>query len=171
MSRNYIIEKEGQIEFFKQFRIDYTGKEVLIDDTDGIWNGNILEFKLNISNINTVLFQAIKYLSRMRVKGENVPANILLISLNDTLCYHYKAEDYFDDIHKIYYGAASKNNEGFIGKDYVAKLDYSTQSGAIKLLGLLKESNYLPVDIDENCIVGWAERYYRENQMLIKVIF
>ena len=37
-------------------------------------------------DLNKVLFQAIKYLSRMRIKGESIPANILLISLNTTTC-------------------------------------------------------------------------------------
>ena len=36
-----------------------------------------------------------------------------------------------------------------------------------KLLYYAKVANetdwYIPVDLDEDCIVGWAERYYREN--------
>ncbi|MGU8987224.1 hypothetical protein ACV3V0_05865 [Clostridium perfringens] len=159
----YEIEREGQIHFFKNFRIDYENNKVLIDNTDGVWNGNIFEFKLLINNINSVLFQAIKYLSKMRVKGESVPANILLISLNERICYHFKSEDYFDDIHKLYYGASSKNNQNFVAKNYVSKLNYSNSTDAIKLQNLLKEKSYMPIDLDENCIVGWAERYYREN--------
>lgn len=45
MKKNYVDEREGQIDFFENFRIDYKNNEVLIDDTDGVWNGNILEFK------------------------------------------------------------------------------------------------------------------------------
>ena len=159
----YEIEKEGQIEFFKQFNVDYEN-DVLVDNTDGIWNGNILEFKLTMNNINSTLFQVIKYLSKMRIKGKNIPANILLISLNERICYYFKSKDYFNDIHKIYYGASSKNNETFISKDYLDKLIYSNMSDAIILKKLLQENNFMPIDIDENCIVGWAERYYRENK-------
>lgn len=163
MKKIYEIEREGQIDFFKNFRIDYKNNEVLIDNTDGVWNGCLFEFKLYIKDINKVLFQAIKYLSRMRVKGESVPANILLISLNETKCYHFKSIDYFDDIHKIYTGAFSKNNDSFVSKDFVNVLDYSKMSDAVELKKILKNTEYMPIDIDENCIVGWAERYYREN--------
>lgn len=158
--KRYESEKQGQIDFFETFRINYQDNNVLIDYTDGVWNGNLLEFKLNISNINKVLFQAIKYLSKMRIKGESIPANILLISLNQQLCYYFKSEDYFDDIHKVYFGASSKNNDGFIGGAYLKKIDYSTQEGVFDVLQLLRSSNYMPINIDENCIVGWAERYY-----------
>lgn len=158
--KKYEVEKQGQIEFFETFRIDYQNNDVLIDYTDGVWNGNLLEFKLNITNINKVLFQAIKYLSKMRIRGESVPANILLISLNQQICYHFKSEDYFNEIHKVYFGASSKNNESFVGGSCNKKINYSNQEGVVELLGLLRMSKYMPVDIDENCIVGWAERYY-----------
>ncbi len=117
--KKYITEREGQIDFFENYGINYKDdNSILVDFTDGVYNGNLLEFKLNISNPNKVLFQAVKYLSRMRVKGESVPATILLIDLNATTAYVYKSKDYFDDIHKIYTGAASKNNEGFIACPY-----------------------------------------------------
>lgn len=161
--KRYEIEREGQIDFFKQFNIDYINNEVLINNTDGVWKGNLLEFKKDVANINENLFQAIKYLSKMRVKGESIPANILLIYLNQRLCYQFKSKDYFDDIHKLYYGASSKNNIGFVAKDYVDKVNYSTISGAIKLKDILNSDEFMAIDIDENCIVGWAERYYREN--------
>ena len=161
--KNYQSEREGQIAFFENFAIDYKDKEVLIDNTDGVWNGNILEFKKNISNLNKVLFQAIKYLSRMRVKGEPVPANILLIDLNSENCYLYHSQDYFEDIHKIYYGGASTDNEDFIGSDFIEKIDYSNQEGSQKVIELLKENNYMKIRLDENCIVGWAKKYYEEN--------
>lgn len=154
-------EREGQIDFFKDFRIDLD--EALIENTDGVWRGNLLEFKLNINNINKTLFQAIKYLSKMRVKGISVPANILLISLNDQVCYYFKSQDYFDEIHQLYFGAASKHNDNFIAKKELEKIDYSHILGQAKILKLLKSDEYMKVKIDENCIVGWAERYYREN--------
>lgn len=161
--KKYIIEKEGQIDFFDQFQIDYVNNDVLVNNTDGVYNGNLLEFKLSIQDPNKVLFQSIKYLSNMRVKGESVPANILCIDLNNTICYVYHSQDYFDDIHKIYFGSASKDNEGFISKNCIDKLDYSTQEGASELRKYLSEKNYMKIRIDEECIVGWAERYYREH--------
>lgn len=161
MAKKYTLEKDGQIDFFETFRIDYKNNDVLIDYTDGVWNGNLLEFKLNISNINSVLFQAIKYLSKMRIKGESVPANILLISLNQQVCYHFKSSDYFKEIHEVYLGAASKNNATFTSKNYVSKIDYSQQEGVFELIKLLRTREYMPIDIDENCIVGWAERFYK----------
>ena len=169
LMKDYIIERDGQIEFFENYGIPYEeDNSILIDNTDGVYNGNILEFKLRINNLNKVLFQAIKYLSRMRVKGESVPATILLIDLNAEKAYKYKSEDYRDDVQKIYVGASSKDNGGFVGKNPVEIYDYSDmlQSREIKKQLTGKKANlsemYMPVDIDENCIVGWAERYYRE---------
>ena len=164
----YETEREGQMEFFDNYGIPYNDDDsVLVDNTDGVYNGNILEFKLNISNLNKTLFQAIKYLSKMRVKGESVPATILLVDLNATTVYVYKSKDYFDAIHKIYTGAASKDNDGFVAGNYDLRLDYSdtVQSAQVKKLLKGRKTNeevYMPINIDENCIVGWAERYYRE---------
>ena len=141
--RQYIIEKEGQIDFFKTFRIDYENNNVLIEDTDGVWNGNLLEFKLNINDVSKTLFQAIKYLSKMRVKGISIPKNILLISLNEEVCYVFNSQDYFDEIHKIYYGPASKNNDGFVmSKSYVKKIYYSKQCGQADMIQILRTKNY-----------------------------
>lgn len=164
----YLMEKEGQIEFFTAYDIPYdTDESILVDNTDGIFNGNILEFKLNISNLNKVLFQAIKYLSKMRIKGESVPATILLIDLNLTTVYVYKSADYKKEIHQVYTTASSRDISGFAAKDYLEKYDYSTDVGSAAVRKILKSQKnladmYLPIDIDENCIVGWAERYYRE---------
>lgn len=162
--KSYNNEREGQIDFFSTFRIDYKSNEVLIDNTDGVWKGNLLEFKLVINNVSKVLFQAIKYLSKLRIKGASIPANILLISLNEEICYVFNSQDYFEEIHKIYWGPASKNNDVFISKsDCSIKIDLSTQIGQATIIELLRRKKYMPISIDENCIVGWAERYYREN--------
>lgn len=170
MAKNFKTEREGQIQFFKDFRINYLNNPVLVDNTDGIWNGNILEFKLNISDLNKVLFQTIKYLSKMRIKGESIPSNILLIDLNKEIMYVYKSKDYFDEIHRVYVGAASVKNEGFLANAPDAVIDYSTIQGAVDALRILSEDEFLPVKLDENCIVGWAERYYRENPKAVKEI-
>ena len=168
--KEFVNEREGQIEFFENYRIPYKDNPVLIDNTDGVYHGNIFEFKLNINDTGKVLFQAIKYLSKMRIKSESVPARILLVDLNKTIVYVYNSIDYIDDIQKVYVGASSTNNEAFSGIiEPVAKYDYSDMIGSAEVQNLIinKVENetdwYIPIDIDENCIVGWAERYYREN--------
>lgn len=165
----YSIERDGQIEFFNNYAIPYEDENsVLVDYTDGVYNGNILEFKLNIDNINATLFQAIKYLSRMRVHGRSVPATIILVDLNSTLAYVFRSVDYKQDIHKVYVGASSKKNKGFVAGSPVNKLDYSLDVDSSTLRKILKANKvdpdelYMPIDIDENCVVGWSERYYRE---------
>lgn len=83
--KQYTVERVGQMDFFDNYRVPYNDDaSVLVDNTDGVYHGNILEFKLNINNTGKVLFQAIKYLSKMRIKGESVSARILLIDLNAT---------------------------------------------------------------------------------------
>ena len=60
----YSTEREGQMEFFDNYGVPYNDDaSILVDNTDGIYNGCIFEFKLNISNLNRTLFQAVKYLS------------------------------------------------------------------------------------------------------------
>lgn len=168
--KHYDLEREGQIDFFDNYNIPYTDdNSILVDNTDGIYHGNILEFKLNISNTGRVLFQAIKYLSKMRIRGESVPARILLIDLNDTKVYVFNSIDYIDDIQKVYVGAASKDNASFSNSVIPEKIfDYTelVDSSELKRLLINKTDDernwYIPIDIDENCIIGWAERYYKE---------
>lgn len=170
VKKKYLTEREGQIDFFDNYRIPYNDdNSILVDNTDGVYHGNILEFKLNINNTGKVLFQAIKYLSRMRIKGESVPARILLVDLNATKAYVYNSIDYIDDIQKVYVGAASVGNTAFNSNvTPVQELDYMDilDSADLQKLLINKVTNesdwYIPIDLDESCIVGWAERYYRE---------
>ena len=103
---NFLTERDGQIEFFTQFGIDYVNNPVLIDNTDGVYNGCLFEFKLHINDVNSVLFQAIKYLSKMRIKGESVPSQIILVSLNDDYALVFNSDDYRSDIEKVYINRA-----------------------------------------------------------------
>lgn len=176
MMKKYSVELEGQIEFYEQYlkvvNPDMTFNDIFRNNTDGILNGNLLEFKLNITDLNACLFQTIKYLSAMRIKGEPIPANILLVSLNTTTIYVYHSEDYLKHIEKVYVGGASKKNIGFLANDYVSKLKYAeNQQDEFSLIQLLKEQKYTKINIDENCIVGWAEKYYRENPQARKSDF
>lgn len=166
--KKYEIEREGQIDFFKNYGVPYDeDNSILVDNTDGVYNGVLLEFKLSINNINSTLFQAIKYLSRMRIKGESVPRTILLVDLNGRKAYQYSSEDYIHEIEKEYVGAASKDNKNFVAKYLKETFDYMDMVQSNNLKKLLKnkksiEELYIPINIDETCIVGWAERYYRE---------
>lgn len=164
----YKTEREGQIEFFDNYDIPWEENDgVLVENCDGVYNGVLFEFKLNINDLNKTLFQAVKYLSQMRLKGESVPAVIILVDLNARKAYVYHSEDYRDDIQKVYVGPASKNNAGFSAKPPVDTYDYDDdfQSDALKRT-IIKDKNikekYMAIDIDENCVLGWAERFYRE---------
>lgn len=162
---NFDTEREGQIEFYRTFlpliNPSLTLDDILADDNDGVLNGNLIEFKLRISDLNAVLFQSIKYLSALRIKGKPVPANILLVDLNGETAYKYESATYIDDIEKVYSGGASKGDKGFAGGNYAAKFEYSKQIDAANLITVLKENKFTKIHIDENCIVGWATAFYR----------
>lgn len=163
---NFDTEREGQIEFYKTFLplIDpnITLDDILADDNDGVLNGNLLEFKLRVSDLNMVLFQCVKYLSALRIKGKPIPANIVVVDLNGEQAYLYKSADYLVDIEKVYSGGASKSNAGFVGHAYNEKYEYGTDQLAVThLIKCLKETEFTRIHIDENCIVGWATAFYK----------
>ena len=105
--KHYRDEHEGQIEFYTRVGIN----PELSHNTDGVDRGNLYENKIDIKNIYEVLSQAIKYASRIRIRGERLPANLILNDLNRETVYIFKSEDLLEDIEKVYFGAASKNNE------------------------------------------------------------
>lgn len=163
---NFDTEREGQIEFYKTFLplIDpnLTLDDILADDNDGVLNGNLLEFKLRVNDLNAVLFQCVKYLSSLRIKGKPVPANIVIVDLNGEQAYLYKSADYLADIEKVYSGGASKSNAGFVGRAYDEKYAYGQDQLAVTcLIKRLKETGFTRIHIDENCIVGWATAFYK----------
>lgn len=161
----YILERDGQLDFYKAFipRVDpqLDISEILSDNNDGVINGNLLEFKLHVTDLNAVLFQCIKYLSARRIKGKPVPANILIIDINSSTAWLYRAELYLANIEKPYSGGASKDNGEFIGGNAEQVLHYDKQVDAELLIALLKERHFTKIHIDENCIVGWATSFYK----------
>lgn len=166
----YATEREGQEAFFKNFGIN--PESALIENTDGVWNGNLLEFKKTISDTGKVLFQCVKYLSKLRISGRPVPRNIVMVDLNRRIAYVYDAQDFYEEIHIVYCGSASLNNDGFNAKGIAPKkIDYADSLGADELKQILRSDEYVKIRIDENCIVGWAERYYRENPKASKGSF
>lgn len=174
-SKKYEKELQGQVEFLQKYlpRVDKSLdiSDIQRDYSDGIVRGNLLEFKTLIENLNVVLSQAIKYLSSMRQKGRPIPANIILISLNNTTAYVYHSEDYLKNIEKVYSGAASRYNEKFVAGDTIDKFDYNNPVEEEKLIGLLRTDNYTKIHIDENCIVGWALSFYRQYPTATKAEF
>ena len=167
--KKYDIEREGQIDFFNDYikLVDnsLTEEDIINDSNDGVVNGNILEFKLQISNLNAVLFQTIKYLSALRIKGKPVPANIILVSLNEAKAYVYHSNDYLDKIERVYNKSASIANEGFTCGHYNDVLKYKDNMlDEARLIEILRSKSWTKINIDENCIVGWATRYYKENK-------
>lgn len=168
--KTYNTEREGQLAFFKNIGIN--AEQALIENTDGVWNGNLLEFKLSISDTNKVLFQCVKYLSKLRISGTSVPRNIVMIDLNRYTAYIYDAQNFYEEIHKVYSGSASIANDGFDSKGVQPrKLEYLNSTDMDELKRVLKQTEYVKIRIDENCIVGWAERYYRENPTASKADF
>lgn len=158
-------EKDGQLDFFRTFlpRVNPSLgiDEIIADGNDGVINGNLLEFKTRLDDLNAALSQSIKYLSARRLKGKPVPANIVIISLEESTAYIYSSTLYLHAIEKVYSGPLSKNNAGFTAGKFRERLDYSKQPDAERLVGILKSDEYTRIHIDENCIVGWAEEYYR----------
>ena len=167
MAEKYSIEKDGQVDFYNNFlpRINpnLSVEDIIANNNDGVLNGNLIEFKLSVKDLNEALFQCIKYLSALRIKGTPVPANIVIVDLNASKAYLYKSNDYLEHIEKVYFGGASKGNSGFLGGDPESVFEYSKGIDAEKLIKTLKENNFTKIHIDENCIVGWAKKFYETN--------
>ena len=147
---NYIDERQGQTQFYNDYlmRIDnaLSLEDILADDNDGVLNGNILEFKLNINDLNSVLFQTIKYLSKLRLKGKSIPANIFLVSLNQGIAYLYKSKDYLTHIEQVYSGASSRDNYGFAAQQPIKSFNYlSNQVDAENMIRELKTKKWTKI--------------------------
>jgi hypothetical protein len=158
---NFLSEREGQIKFFDDLKI--RADVELTHNTDGVYKGTLFEFKLTISDINKALFQAIKYLSHRRIKGEPVPAQILLVALNEENAYLFDSGDFLVEIEQIYAGAASKNNADFSTKFKPEKIDFSNIKGLQRLTEILEVQKFTRIHIDVFDVVGWANHYYTAN--------
>lgn len=173
--RSYTNELEGQHDFFTTYlpRVDRTLdiSNIQNDYSDGVVTGNIVEFKVHIDSLNSVLFQAVKYLSSMRIKGKAIPRNIILVSLNDNKAYIYSSQDYLSNIETVYIGGASRDNRAFECGQPLEILNLDSPIDEDKLIGILRTKEYTKIHIDENCIVGWATRYYSENPSATKSDF
>ena len=160
----YKNEKDGQEMFYATFLprvapgLDI--EDIIQDSNDGVLNGNLLEFKLNIANLDKALSQAIRYLSQLRIKGKPVPANILLIDLNAEKAWVYLSAPHLAEIEKVYEGGASSGIAGFVAPPCEKTYDYSKDTDTEELIALLKTDGYTKINIDGNCVAGWAFSYY-----------
>ncbi len=168
MSKSFKSEREGQIWFFDKFGITDTE---LSNNTDGIYNGNIFEFKLNINNINVVLFQALKYLNHMRMKGASIPANILLVDLNKEIAYLFNSQDFANGYinQPPFVGAASRGNDKFSTAKKPEVIKYDKPAGIQRITELLQTNDFIRVTIDIYDVVGWSNRFYNENPKATKI--
>ncbi len=154
----YQTEKEGQIDFYDDLRrFDWT-IPTIENNTDWIIRWTIIEFKLSISNINSVLFQSIKYLSRLRNLGKNIPSQILLVSLNNETAYLFKSNDFLNDIEKQYTGWASKDNKDFSTNIKPQTINYKEKLKDI--VNILENDAFIKVHVDEHNIVWLSKAYY-----------
>lgn len=96
---------------------------------------------------------------------------MLLISLNDKKAYLYKSDDYLSEIEKVYQGSASKDNIGFSSDKPTAIYNYDNDLEESQMIDVLRSNEFTKINIDENCIVGWANRYYSENPSAKKADF
>jgi len=158
--KNYPTEVEGQRDFYRRFSIDPD----VSHNMDGVYKGNLFENKLNIDNIHRTLFQAVKYASRIRERGEKLPANLILNDLNREMAYLFRSQDLLPDIEKVYFGAASRDNEGYSPPVEHTTLDYSTPEGVEALAGVIKSEHFTRYHIDHSNIHGLSRVYYRTRQ-------
>ena len=155
-------EKTAQELFYEQFNLP---AEAMQYNCDGYHNGCLLEFKKsNRTTLNSALFQCIKYLSSFRVRGIPVPANIVLVFPNDKKAFVFQSENNRRYIHKLYNDSASRNTKNFTKNttDYET-IDYATADGVDRLIQLLHKNKpqWTKIQIDEHCVVGWAQTFYR----------
>lgn len=155
---NYQTEKEWQINFYDLLRKFDNTIPTIENNTDWIILWTILEFKLSIANIHSVLFQAIKYLSRLRNLGKNIPSQILLVSLNNQTAYLFKSNDFLNEIEKQYFWWASKDNKDFSTNIKPETINY--KNNLLQIIDILKNKEFIKVHVDEHNIVWLSKSYY-----------
>ena len=104
----YILERDGQLDFYKVFlpRVNpaLDIDEILADNNDGVINGNLLEFKLHVTDLNAFFSNVLIPVCLAR-QGKPVPANILIIDVNAATLWLYRSAPYLSDIEKLYSAA------------------------------------------------------------------
>ena len=152
----YTSEAEGQAAFYPRLSIDPT----INHNTDGVYRGTLFEHKLKINDTNKVLFQAIKYASRIRERGEPIPGQLILNDLNQEKAYLYQTADFINEVEQVYFGAASKDNDAFTTQHAPMVIDYSTIDGLQTLLGVIQSTKVVKTRVDRTNILGLADQFY-----------
>ena len=164
-------EKEGQELFFlKVFGDEYADYVAYPVRSDGVYGTTIFEFKLSV-NDNSALFQAIKYLSKIRNTGAQIPDKIAIVSLFDTQVYLYRASDFIEHIEKQYQGNPSMKNEGFVNAIIPAVYDFAEKGVIKELQEIFEQEGYTTTKVDNFNVVGLSRRYYKENKLGSKIKF
>lgn len=86
-NQDYDYELVQQTKFYDSYlplvSSELDADSIRVRSTDGLIGDLLIEFKPSITDINAVLFQTIKYLSRFRLNGQAVPNNIMLVSYDN----------------------------------------------------------------------------------------
>ncbi len=156
----YPQETIGQLKFYERLGItpDFS------HHTDGVYGGNLFENKREVKDIYEGLFQLIKYASRIRIRGEKLPENLILNDLYQQVAYIFKSFDLLNDIEQVYFGAASKNNRGYKPSINYQTITYADSKGLQHLLETINCANFVKYHVDRNNIVGLSQQFYRHKQ-------
>jgi len=167
-------ERADNLFFWRNFGFDE--KDILIENTDGIINGALFEFKNSIADLNAVLVQAIHYLSKLRIKGGiPIPSKIVLVDINKNHASVYDATQYRLEILQNYTNSASKNvNQTTLknatNPEKVIEFDVLQPKSPKnrELCELFQIDEYQKFEIDFPNILGWANYIYRHDKTTTK---
>ncbi|MDU4845826.1 MAG: hypothetical protein E6X65_09030, partial [Streptococcus mitis] len=167
-------ERADNLFFWRNFGFDE--KDILIENTDGIINGALFEFKNSIADLNAVLVQAIHYLSKLRIKGGiPIPSKIVLVDINKNRASVYDATQYRLEILQNYTNSASKNvNQTTLknatNPEKVIEFDVLQPKSPKnrELCELFQIDEYQKFEIDFPNILGWANYIYRHDKTTTK---
>lgn len=167
-------ERADNLFFWRNFGFDE--KDILIENTDGIINGALFEFKNSIADLNAVLVQAIHYLSKLRIKGGiPIPSKIVLVDINKNRASVYDTTQYRLEILQNYTNSASKNvNQTTLknatNPEKVIEFDVFQPNSPKnrELRELFQIDEYQKFEIDFPNILGWANYIYRYDKTTTK---
>ena len=144
------------------------------DILQGACPGCLADYTANIDHPQKALLKAIRELSKSRLQGISIPALILLIASDKKALLVFQTSAFKDEIQTLYSGERPNENISLsMGDRKGLSFDYSDPKEYADFLSLLEKfrNSHLPIDIDENCILGWARRFYRENPGATKADF
>lgn len=162
LDTSFLDEKEGQYRFYNMFGIE--PKYAIQHWTDGIWNGCLLEFKLNyISNWTEVLKQMIRYQSANRNNGRPVLAKMIAIDLSSKNFRIYDTVKYMDYIETYHLGIRAEDWARLddVSQEYNFCSDSGYQKLQLELCTTKPESSkYCKIHIGESNIIAWSKKFY-----------